>query len=129
MMKSLRQKRTKMKNMTRRKNKRTIRNQVGSSKKGKLKKVNCSPKEKNDINGFSCYTDKSLYKLRDLWNARHPDVKINTNDTKEIHRLLSEYLKGVCNKESCWLKQQKEFGKISSEMTDSFAPESPEEWK
>ena len=106
------------------------RSQVGSAKKkNQFKKVNCSPKDKNDINGFSCYTDKSLYKLRDLWNSRHPDVKINTNDTKEIHRLLTEYLSNVCNKESCWLKQKKEFGKISSEMTDSFAPESPEEWK
>jgi hypothetical protein len=56
-------------------------------------------------------------------------VKINTNDTKEIHRLLTEYLSDVCNKESCWIKQQKEFGKLSSEMTDSFAPVSPEEWK
>ena len=95
----------------------------------KLQKVNCSPKDKNEINGFSCYTDKSLYKLRDLWNARHPDVKINTNDTKEIHKLLTEYLSSVCNKESCWMKQKKDFGPISSEMSDSFAPESPEEWK
>ena len=115
------------------KTKKTRRTQVGSGKKGnaktRLQRVNCSPKQKNEINGFSCYTDKSLYKLRDLWNARHPDVKINTNDTKEIHRLLTEYLSDVCNKESCWIKQQKEFGKMTSEMTDSFAPVSPEEWK
>lgn len=95
----------------------------------KLQKINCSPKDKREINGFTCYTDESLYKLRDLWNARHPDVKINTNDTKEIHRLLTDYLSGVCNKESCWLKQKSEFGPVSSDMTDSFAPESPREWK
>jgi hypothetical protein len=115
------------------KTKKHIKTQVGSAKKGKskskLQKVNCSPKQKNEINGFSCYTDKSLYKLRDLWNSRHPDVKINTNEPKEIHRLLTDYLSDVCNKESCWIKQQKEFGKLSSEMTDSFAPVSPEEWK
>jgi hypothetical protein len=45
-------------------------------------KLNCSPKDKNEINGFTCYTSGSLYKLRDKWNARHPDAKINTNDTK-----------------------------------------------
>ena len=28
-----------------------------------LKKVNCSPKDKNEINDFTCYTDKSLFKL------------------------------------------------------------------
>jgi len=95
----------------------------------KLKRLNCSPKPKGEINDFSCYTNKSLYKLRDLWNARHPDVKIVSNSPKEIHRLISEKLKSICNKESCWLKQKAEFGKIESDMADSFAPESPPEWK
>jgi hypothetical protein len=67
--------------------------------------------------------------LRDLWNARHPDFKITTNSPKEIHRRISEHLSGVCNKESCWLKQKAEFGPIESDMADSFAPESPPEWK
>ena len=120
-------------------NKRTNKNRSGgtthnksSSKKQKtieLKKVNCSPKPKGEINHFTCYTNKSLYKLRDLWNARHPDVKIKSNSPKEIHHLISEYLKGVCNKESCWIKQKAEFGPIESDMADSFAPESPPEWK
>jgi len=99
------------------------------NKNEKLKKVNCSPKDKKEINDFSCYTDKSLFKLRNLWNARHPDSKITTNNSKEIHSKLTDYLSGVCNKESCWLKQKSEFGKISSDMADSFAPESPVEWK
>jgi hypothetical protein len=65
-----------------------------------------------------------------MWNTQHPDAKINTNDTKDIHRQLTEYLSGVCNKESCWLKQTKEFGNnIKPELVESFAPESPKEWK
>ena len=100
-----------------------------SKKTIKLKKINCSPKPKDELNDFTCYTNRSLYKLRDLWNARHPDVKINSNSPKEIHRLLSEKLQKVCNKESCWLKQVTEFGPVSSDMADSFAPESPQEWK
>jgi hypothetical protein len=92
-------------------------------------KLNCSPKDKNEINDFTCYTTQSLYKLRDKWNARHPDAKINTNDTKEIHQMLTNYLSNVCNKESCWLKQTREFGNVEKEFTDSFAPESPKEWK
>jgi len=95
----------------------------------KLKKINCSPKPRNEINEFTCYTTKTIYKLRDLWNARHPDSKINTNNPKEIHTKLSEYLRNVCNKESCWLKQSNAFGKLSNDMADSFAPESPNEWK
>jgi len=94
-----------------------------------LVKVNCSPKPKGEINDFTCYTNKSLYKLRDMWNARHPDGKIKTSSPKEIHRQISEHLSGVCNKESCWLKQKAEFGPVESDMADSFAPESPPEWK
>jgi hypothetical protein len=95
----------------------------------KSSKVNCSPKSKNEMNDFTCYTNKSLYKLRDLWNMRHPDVKIVSNSPKEIHRQISEKLGGICNKESCWIKQKAVFGPIESDLADSFAPESPAEWK
>ena len=94
-----------------------------------LKKVNCSPKDKNEINDFTCYTDKNLYKLRDLWNARHPDVEITSTDPKEIHSSLTNYMSKACNKESCWLKQKFLDNKTINELTDSFAPESPKEWK
>ena len=94
-----------------------------------LKKLNCSPKDKKYKNNYSCYTDKSLFLLRDRWNLRHPDVKILTNDPKEIHKILSNYLSDVCNKESCWLKQKSEFGNLEDDFKDSFAPESPREWK
>ena len=43
--------------------------------------------------------------------------------------MLTEKLSNVCNKESCWLKQKAEFGPVSSDMAESFAPESPPEWK
>jgi hypothetical protein len=91
--------------------------------------VNCSPKKQDEINEYTCYTDKALFKLRDLWNARHPDVKITTNNAKEIHAQLSKLLSNVCNKESCWLKQKSDFGELPKETSDVFAPESPHEWK
>ena len=43
--------------------------------------------------------------------------------------MLSNYLSNVCNKESCWLKQKDEFGNLDENFKDSFAPESPYEWK
>jgi hypothetical protein len=95
----------------------------------KVKNVNCSPKDTKDLNEFTCYTDKDLYKLRDLWNARHPDVQIMTNDPKEIHKTLTKYMINVCSKESCWLKQNFLDNKTVKELTESFAPESPREWK
>jgi hypothetical protein len=95
----------------------------------KLKKINCSPKPKGELNHFTCYTNKDLIYLRDHWNARHPDSKINSNSPKEIHNKLTEYLKDICNNEACWLKQKTIFGHLESELSDSFAPESPDEWK
>jgi hypothetical protein len=95
----------------------------------KTKKLNCSPKSKNEINDFSCYSKTSLYKLRDIWNARHPDTKIITNDPKEIHAKLTSLLSGLCNIESCWIKQHTAFGKVPTEITQSFAPKMPTEWK
>ena len=98
-------------------------------KKGEMIKLQCSPKTKEKTKDFSCYEDETLYKLRDLWNARHPDVPITTNDTREIWISLKQKMQGLCNKESCWLKQKFVNGKLNKELKDSFAPESPKEWK
>ena len=93
----------------------------------KFLKQRCSPKTKKNV--YTCLEDDTLYKLRDLWNARHPDTEINTNDVKEIWQLLNNKMSSVCNKESCWLKQKFVDGKLDSELKTSFAPVSPPEWK
>ena len=94
------------------------------------KKIRCSPKKINELNMFSCYTDKTLFKLRDLWNARHPDALINTNNGEEIHSQLSKYMNQVCNTESCWLKQNFVDSKdVSTIQKESFAPLQPNDWK
>jgi len=96
-----------------------------------LKKLSCSPvSEKTEIKDYSCYTKKSIIKLRDMWNARHPDAKILSNDPKQIHNELYKHLQNVCDTEACWLKQTMDFGQIEDEdMKGSFAPKSPKEWK
>lgn len=91
------------------------------------KTAKCSPKPKHQINNFSCYTNDDLYHLRDLWNVRHSDLLIHSKEPKVIHALLSRYMKNVCSKETCWLKQQ--FANESREkLKDSFAPEHPKKW-
>ena len=115
-----------MKRNTKRKKRHPKHNRTQKPSHRILKKVNCSPKPKHEINDFTCYTDKSLFKMRDLWNARHPDAKIHTNNTKEIHAQLTAYFSNVCNKESCWLKQIQ--GTSQRDMEETFAPESPAEW-
>ena len=96
----------------------------------KLKKLKCSPKPSYSKNKFTCYTNNALFKLKDLWNAKHPDLKINSNIPSEIHSKLREYLGNVCNTESCWIKQKKHFGNnVYNDLIRSFAPKMPEEWK
>lgn len=94
----------------------------------KINGVNCAPKNPNEINEYSCYSKESLFKLRDLWNARHTDIKIKTNNPTLIHSKLKKYLQNVCDTEKCWLKQNTYFGKISDELKESFAPTYPTSW-
>lgn len=93
-------------------------------------KLNCSPKNKNtNTNKNTCYSDSDLYKLKDMWNARHPDRPIKTKNTKQIWILLKEYYATICNKESCWVRQMTKNSKQEQELLDAFAPESPKEWE
>lgn len=91
------------------------------------KKLRCSPNlDKND---FSCFDDENLAKLKTLWNRRHPDSPINTNDSKEIWSQMKQNLNNVCSKESCWIKQHfVNDKKIRKELKDAFAPEAPKSW-
>ena len=50
-----------------------------------MKPESCSPSKELD---YTCYSRESLLKLRDLWNARHPDAKIKSKDSKGIWKAL-----------------------------------------
>jgi hypothetical protein len=55
---------------------------------------------------------------------------ITTNDPREIWISLKQHLKNVCNKESCWLKQNFASSGVDKEMLNyTFAPKSPDDWK
>lgn len=90
-------------------------------------KLNCSPENKGK--NYTCFTDDDLHKLREMWNARHPDAKIVSNNSKEIWDALKNFYGSTCNKESCWVKKIANGTKIEKELMDSFSPEMPPEWK
>jgi hypothetical protein len=90
-------------------------------------KLNCSPENKDKA--YTCYSDADLSKLKTMWNERHPDRPITTNNSKEIWSQLKEYYASSCNKESCWIRQMTKNTKMETELLDAFAPESPKEWK
>ena len=90
----------------------------------------CSPKEKGETLEYSCYTPETLHKIKEIWNARHQDVKIRTNNTKEIWESLRRLMSSSCNKESCWLKHKcLKNGMDGSTLQKTFAPYQPLEWK
>ena len=126
-----------MKRKLKTKNKNTlnkkIKNKYNKSKKNNFKLLNCSPKTKIEKKSYTCFTSQQLHKMRDIWNARHYDQSINTNDSKEIWNKLKKFYSRICNKESCWIKQitkgtsmEKE---LEEDLLNSFAPKSPDEWK
>lgn len=87
----------------------------------------CGPSK--ELN-YTCYSRESLLKLRDLWNVRHPDAKIKSKDSKEIWKALRKNLENVCDKESCWLRQNFAKHNLSNELRlYTFAPKAPVEWK
>jgi hypothetical protein len=83
----------------------------------------------NNNNNKTCLNDVTLLKLKNLWNARHPDNIIYENNPQKIWELLHQQLQNTCNKESCWLKQKFVQGKLNYELNNLYAPKSPESWK
>ena len=93
----------------------------------KNKKAMCSPKEKNGNNKFTCFTNRNIYKIKDLWNKNNPK-KIKTDNVFDIWKELNKNLSQKCNNELCWLSQNF-LKKDSQDLINSFAPIAPKEWK
>jgi len=108
--------------------KQTRRDRRGRGRRGPLKKeferLKCGPVQDNY---FTCYDNDMLHKLRDGWNVRHPDARIETNDPKEIWTTLKDRMKGMCRNEACWMKRI--MGAEPDPKTlNVFAPEAPHSW-
>ena len=97
--------------------------------KKKFGKLKCSPKVDGNDNNFSCYTSEDLKNLKKAWNIRHSDDLITSDDPKKIWTSLKDRLHNVCNKESCWLRQNFASSEIGTELLNSFAPQQPKSWK
>jgi hypothetical protein len=124
----------KTKNAKRKKyrDKRKKANKTRKQKQNQFISLKCSPentKENGTKKHFTCYTDSDLFRMKEIWNARHPDKPITTNNTEEIWLHLKNFFINSCNKESCWINKLVKGTKFEKELSDSFAPESPNNWK
>ena len=92
-----------------------------------VKSKRCSPSSPYN---YTCFNSRSILKLRDYWNIRHPDKLIKTNNIKLIWKQLNRYLSRVCNNESCWLRQQFIKNNLDKNLLEyTFAPTAPQSWK
>ena len=103
-----------------------------TQKNANFRKLSCSltRKNKKGHKRYTCYSDNSLHHLKKMWNLRHPDDPINTNDAREIWKNLKENMRGVCSEEACWMRQEFTKNNITPEMLHyTFMPAAPESWK
>jgi hypothetical protein len=98
-----------------------------------FKQLNCHPsiRTKGKIPvSTSCYDENQLKFIRALWNAKHPDDKISkTESLAKVWNILQTKFKNKCNDEECWVDELKPDTKVAHDLTKSFAPDAPEEWK
>ena len=103
---------------------------MGSTRKfKKFKKMNCFPTKGKTKKSYTCYSSDALFKIRDGWNTRHPDVKITSNIPRDIWEELKMLMADVCDSEMCWLRQQLIDTKKGQDLLNySFAPTHPKSW-
>lgn len=90
----------------------------------------CAPHSDSVQNKFTCYSNESLEKMKRLWNGKHPDARIESNDPRKIWEQLKQNMQYVCKNEACWLRQNfAKNGLDKDTLNYTFAPESPAEWK
>lgn len=118
------------KSKSRRRNRRRFRGGGGGTKRHSTMLAQCSPKLKEKVTGFSCYTFDDLRYLRNLWNKRHPDDTINTDNVRNIHAELMKKNASKCaDKEACWLRQPFVKESVGQQIRKfAFAPEAPKVW-
>ena len=89
--------------------------------------VRCSANRSE--HSYTCYSSKSLHKLKKYWNIRHPERQIRTNDNREIWKALKTNMQNACKNEACWLKQLFIKNNLDQELlSHTFAPYSPRSW-
>ena len=116
-----------MANKRRTKKQKSNRSQKSNKSKKNFKSINCSP---GSTQTFTCYSSRALNKIKNLWNKRHPDARINSNNSREIWEGLKNKLSNACSTEKCWLNQSFIENNLDSELKNyTFAPTAPKIWK
>ena len=109
-----------------------IYNKIKAKTRKFLRRLNCSPLSKRlsgsrKIKNLSCYPDEGLTKMATLWNERHPDDKIESDDPHVIWNTFKDRFSNVCESERCWLRQRF-MENNNRELLRYFSPDAPKLW-
>lgn len=112
--------------------KKQLRNKTSKNKgikNASFKSLNCSTL-KNHGKTHTCYDNDTILKIKDVWNKRHPDDTINSNNQKSIWKSIKHKMSGLCDNEICWLKKTFNDTNLINDITfRAFSPIAPETWK
>lgn len=76
----------------------------------------------------TCLDDKTIFLLKDLWNLRHPDVKITDTNPEKIWIEIKNKLK-ECSHEICWIENIVTDPEVKKKLKRiHFAPKAPISW-
>ena len=70
---------------------------INRKSRNTFKKINCSPTKESD---YTCYSKKSLEKIKLLWNKKYPEKSITTNNPEKIWQQLKFNMENACNNEN-----------------------------
>lgn len=109
---------------------RTRRKKSRSTTRSKtFKRSRCAPRKGKQLS-FTCYSPENLEYIKQLWNSRHPDKAIETDDSKEIWTQLKKNMSECCSNERDWLRHNFMKQNLSQELLNyTFAPDSPDVWR
>lgn len=100
--------------------------------KKKFHTMKCHPKTLISKNKTmkSCLDKNLLKHMKNIWNKRYPDNKINSCQPKLIWQSMKDKLKHSCSNEMCWIdKTIKDKNKKNRLKKQLFAPFTPKSWK
>lgn len=93
----------------------------------------CSPISNHKTKNHTCMDGEHLRELAELWNKRHPELRIETTSPREIWMFFKSVFSKTCESERCWIKNRM-FGAgidgdLLNELNELYAPDAPQEWR
>ena len=105
----------------------TFKKKSNRNKRKKYIKTACGPGRENN---YTCYNNNALFYLKKKWNLKYPNKLISSNNPRDIWKVLNNYLKHICRRESCWLRREFVKHSLPFELSHyTFAPKAPLKWR